>query len=213
MKKYFELFLRLWNDDRGRALLKLGLYLIFIVFVVAYTRNVYNDTSKPLVPSQSILEKYIKLEKFEETITIENFNYKLSYGDKIIFSDDINNYEVIEDVIYLQGTNDIIPASVYFWNITPNLIGNLVNKKETFYVTNYNDGTKDKAYQISLVDFISKFKGINLEIEFLNQISDETILIVIKETKDNIISVDLDLSSYYKLITGINKEYKIKIEY
>ena len=107
----------------------------------------------------------------------------------------------------------ITDYDVYFWNITPDLIGKLINNKETYYVTKYNDNTVDKAYKVSLMNFISMFNGDKTNIKYLEEIPETEFVIIINETKDKISKVNLDLSSYYNLITGNKENYNVEIEY
>lgn len=213
MKKYFEMFKTIWMDQRGRALIKLGLYLIFIIIVIMYARTIYsNEPTKKEV--QTVFEKYINDRTYSENITVDDKTYSLTNTNNYItFKYEADLYTVLDNTVTLQENNEIKDFELYFWNITPSLIGRLTNNKETFYVTQYNDGTKDMAYKVSLLDFIRNFDGSSLDIEFIEEIPNEDIIIIINETKQYIKKVSLDLSSYYKVITGISKKYNVQIEY
>lgn len=213
MKKYFEMFKIIWGDERGRALIKLGLYLIFMIIVVMYAKSMYssNLAEKEV---QTVFEKYINERTYSENITVDDKTYSLTNTNNFItFKYEADLYTVLDNTVTLQENNEIKDFEIYFWNITPSLIGNLIKNKETFFVTQYNDGTKDKAYKVSLLDFISKFNGSSLDVKFIEEIPNEEIIVVINETEQYIKKVSLDLSSYYKLVTGISKKYNVQIEY
>ena len=59
MKKFIELFKVLWNDDRGKALIKLGFYLVFMVFVVVYAQSIHSRSESEL-KELTLIEKYAK---------------------------------------------------------------------------------------------------------------------------------------------------------
>lgn len=213
MKEFFKTFKIIWDDERGRALIKLGIYLIFIVFVIMYTRDIYSKTQTN-TSTKTVLEKYMSEKIYTEKIKINNDLYTLTNDNgSIIFEYEDNSYLVNNNVVLKKDDNMIIDHDIYFWNITPNLIGNLVKNKETYYVTKYNDGITDKAYKVSLVNFISAFNGNETDIKYLEEIPDTEFIIIVNETKDKINKVSLDLSSYYTLITGNEKQYNVEIEY
>lgn len=184
--KLFENIKILMSDKRGRALVKFGIYIVFIIFVVAYVRGL-NDTK----PAQ-VKDPFIEKTNYKEKVTFLENVYELTYDSSIKFSVNNEEYEVKDDVVYKDG--EIVEFDFYFWNLTPNFIGNLVKNKEVYSETKYKDSSIEKTYEISLLEFVKSFKGKTLE---LDEFEDDKVIVKIKKLNDEVVSVYLDLTNYY----------------
>ena len=84
MKDYFNRILVLWNDERGRALIKLGIYLIFMFFVVMYARGVYDKGNhNSITTSKTALETYIEKDRYKADVSVEGINSILRFNDSL----------------------------------------------------------------------------------------------------------------------------------
>ena len=186
---FFEGVKVLLSDKRGRALVKFGIYIIFIVFAVTYVRAIHETREvKPVVDS------YTSQTTYKETIKFLDKEYELENNVGIRFKDK-EEYTVISNTVYKE--NEKIDYDFYFWNLTPKFIGELVSDKEAYSETKYKDSSIEKTYKISLIEFIEKFDGKELNLE---EYEDNEITITIKKMNDKVVSVYLDLTNYYSFI-------------
>lgn len=212
MKKFLEMIKVLWNDQRGRALIKLGIYMVFMTIVVLYARSLSSKNTETVKPKKSVFDSYAEMILKNEIITINDTKYEISFGNETILMDSDNKYIISNNVVKTEA-NEIIENKIYFWNITPKLIGNLIKDKEKYFETKYNDDTKEEGYKIKLSEFIRYFNGINLDDNSLENLDSKEILISIKQDQEKVISVNLDLTEYVKLILEDINLYNVKIEY
>lgn len=209
MKNYWETFKIIWNDTRGRALIKLVLYLAFAVLAVFYTRSLYEDRV-PSNPKPSVMQAYIEKGLYEELITVDGIDYSLAVEDLVRFNNGNEYYSILNGKVMCDNEDVTSKFDVHFWELTPKFIGNLVKDKVMFYETKYSDGSKETAYKISLNDFLLAYNELVPE---GNEIDDEYVTIVLHQTTEKVEKVTLDLSAYYKYKTENIKEYKIEIQY
>lgn len=201
---FFETIKELWKNERGRAIIKLGIYILFLMFAISYVRiGTQNSSNKVIVQ-----DNYINKNVYQEKISfLDNIIILKNNGSDISF--DLNNeeYKVVNNSVY---KNDILEEyDFYFWNLTPSFIGNIIKNKEVYSETKYNDSSVEKTYKISLRDFMLSFNGKDLNLE---EFDDNDITISIKQLNNEVISVNLDLTSYYNFIE-LGKELKVSIEY
>ena len=200
--KLFENIKILMSDQRGRALVKFGIYIIFIIFVVSYARGLAGKRA-----TRVIEDPYTTKKEYKEKITFLDNTYELTSDSSIKFLLNDEEYKVKDNVVYKD--EEEVEYDFYFWNLTPNFIGNLVKNKEVYSETKYKDSTIEKAYEISLFEFIKNFKGKTLELE---EFEDSKVIIKIKKLKDEVVSVYLDLTNYYALFDK-NIKLEVNIEY
>ena len=196
---YFEKIKVFLSDKRGVALVKFGIYIIFIIFVLFYVKGIHEEKDNKVLE-----DPYISQTTYKEKISFLDNEYELENDSTIKFYLNDEEYEVKEDVVY-KG-EEIEDFDFYFWNLTPNFIGNLVKDHEAFSKTTYQDKTEEKTYKISLLEFFAKFKGKELNLE---EFDDKQITISIKKKNDKVVSVYLDLTNYYYFINDENLEVYI----
>ena len=199
---FFEKIKVLMSDERGRALVKFGIYIIFIIFVVSYARGLAGKRA-----TRVIEDPYTAKKEYKEKITFLDNTYELTSDSSIKFLLNDEEYKVKDNVVYKD--EEEVEYDFYFWNLTPSFIGNLVKNKEVYAETKYKDSTIEKAYEISLLEFIKNFKGKTLELE---EFEDSKVIIKIKKLKDEVVSVYLDLTNYYALFDK-NIRLEVNIEY
>lgn len=215
MKRYIEFLKTMWRDEKGKALIKLSFYLIFIVIAVLYTRSLYSDKyyTEPSKKEDEVMSEYVSRKYFTESITVDGILYLLEYGDEVLLSKDKDTYviDILNNMITLNGKNVAIDFKIPFWNLKPELIKKLINNREEFYITNFSDSSKEKGYKIPLNDFIRIFEDKTNSYEEINQ--DKNVMLTIHEQDKKIDKVSLDITEYYHSITNEIKDYKIEIKY
>ena len=197
----FETIKVLLSDKRGRAIVKLGIYMIFMAFVIIYIQ-VRND------------REHIEKENFNtpkttysETIKFLDYEYKLESNDGIIrFFEGEHEYVVRGDEVY-EG-KELVDFKFLFWNLTPTLIDDLTKNVEPYSETKYKDSTIEKTYYISLIEFTKKFIGTNS----LEEFEDKDIIIKTKKKDNEMVSVYLDLTNYYYFFEQ-DKNLEVEIAY
>lgn len=198
---FFESVKTLLSDKRGRALVKLGIYILFMAFVIMYVQ-VKNDR-KPTKQTNINTPKTT----YSETIKFLDTEYELKSNDGIIrFSKDDHEYVVMDDEVY-EGKN-LVDFEFLFWKLTPTLINDLTKDIEPYSETKYKDSTIEKTYYVSLIDFTKKFQDNNS----LEEFEDKDIIIKIKKKDSEIVSVYLDLTNYYYFLEQ-DKNLEVEITY
>ncbi len=209
MREYIKSLKVLWSDERGRAIIKLGIYIIFMMIVVLYARSLYKVKS---TPKKTALEAYGTTVVKEETIRInDDIEYQVTFKDRIKFFNDTKECTVYEETKYACGPI-FEEAEIYFWNIKPKLIYSLVKDKKPKYTINYDDNkTTAKAYSVPLDEIVRYFKGAKLV--DLEEVHGEVSEVIITDNGTKVTKVAIDLSDYYFLATNKSEKYKVEIEY
>lgn len=212
MKKFINGFKILWNDERGRALIKLGAYILFIVFAIVYARTVNSAMIEAEGNRKTALELFTEKKSYLADIKYDGVDVSLIGGDIISFEYNGDPYTVVNSQLLKNGENNS-DFEIYFWEITPKLIGKLVDEREADYISNFKDGTIKSGYNITLYDFIKEFNGSVLNVSDIENIPEDTITIVLEENDSKITKVILELDSYYKLVKNENKKFRIELKY
>ena len=177
----------LLSDKRGRALVKFGIYIFFMIFVIFYIKGMHKE--QPIIEE----DPYISQTSYKENIKFLDKEYELEAYDSIIkFKNDTEEYTVENGILYKD--KEVIEYEFYFWNLTPSFIGELVSNKEAYSETKYKDSSIETTYEISLEEFVKKFKCKPL---LLDSYDDKNVIVKIKKQEEKIVSVYIDLSNYY----------------
>lgn len=212
MKKFLDNIKVLWADERGRALLKLSAYLIFMAFVIVYARMLVRQSNETEKNLKTPYEKFISQIEYVADINYNDEEFSLIGGNITSFTYGDEQYIVVDSKLK-KNEVEVNDFDIYFWKITPKFIGRILNNKEPEYTSNYKDGLVKKGYKISLYEFLEHHNVSNLNIEDLENIPDEYIEIVLDDTGRKIELVTLNLDSYYKFVTGEDKKFSLKIKY
>lgn len=213
MKKIIENFKVLWMDERGRALIKLSAYLLFMVFVIMYARSIVHNPNNNEKTVKSSYEKFISQINYVADIKVDEEQISLTGGDITSFTYNEENYIVIDSKVTKNQIEAEDDFDIYFWKVTPKFIGEILTNREPEYTSNYKDGLVKKGYKISLYDFLEKHNISNVNVDDIETIPDEYIEVVIEDAGNKIELVTLNLDSYYRFVTGENKSFSIEIKY
>lgn len=196
MKETYKLIKELLKNKRYRSLIILGLYLVFMSFVVMSIKNVPTNENK----IDNRLEEFKLKTNYNYTYSIKTTKDEL-VETKTIFGTRFNNKNqlIYEDKTYL------------FDNV---LIGFPINEidlsKLTYdYIYNYiKESTSDikDVYTLKLSDFMKIVNGVNIT-------SESNILINIRFIDNTINQIDIDLTKYVNFNQELYDEYSVTINY
>lgn len=212
MKRFIDGFIILWNDERGKALIKLCIYIIFIVFVVLYARSLNSKDFDNREDNKVNLDSSIEQRNYLADINIDDIYISLTGGEIISF--DYNNYQytVVDSKLMKNGVESD-DFEVYFWKFNPNFVSQLLEEREPEYTSNFKDGSMKKGYIISLFDFVKEFQGSKFNVDDTEFIPNENIDIIIEYSDSKIKNISLNLDNYYKLVTNENKSFDVLLKY
>ena len=211
--EYVQKFLELWNVPRYRSLIKLCIYFIFFMVVIASI----NTSSKVSTKNEKvdIMEEYKNLTEYQYTATIKNevvesyVGYTYNNKHLILFNEDNYYYENELYKEYEEEYKKIDDNLFYFdvWKFMPSFVSSLIQKGKLDSKTEYADGSTAEAHLVSVSDFISLYSD---EIT----IDDRNISITIHKNEDKVKKVELDLTNIYNQGEYSNHfDYKVTIEY
>lgn len=211
---YVQKFLEFWNIPRYRALIILGLYIIFFVFVIAYIRTL--NSNKPINNVKlNALETYSKMDNYQYIATIKNENVRTFQGRvndyKQIINFEENSYYYNGNTLYKKEdgykkfNNQLLEFDI--WRFTPLFINDLIKKGKLDSKTEFADGSKSKKYLVGVPAFIREYFNDDTE-------SNDNISVTTFESNNKIFKVELDLSSVYHQGQYSNSyDYIVILEY
>lgn len=223
MKNKFDNFIanfkRIWADERGKALIKLGLYMLFAIFAVFTASATYRlnnaDKNNPDNAPVDAITTYKSLSGFAGSYIVDNNEYTFTSATKQIIK--IGDYYYFAEgqnlVNNLDATLEAPTFEFKFWYLTPSFIYDLIKNGEESYTTNYANGSIETSYLVPLEYFASNYDGNILAIENTSILDGKNIEIVTTETEDKIVKVKINLSTYYVLINDQVKNYNVEIDY
>lgn len=217
MKASWHKFKELWANPRSRAAMLLGLYALFILFVVGGVRSGVSTDKKVNKNPERLEEKKETTTTFKQ---MDNYEYDLKvnqneeitlfqgkhHGTHDLFINTLNNnaYYVEEKVVYqvIDGMKSPLASPLYNIDITlfsPDFIHQLLDVATLDYTTNYSTGIEKKNYILSLGAFMKMVYG--------SDVSSNEIITITTSTKDKVMqTVEIDLSGYEKITDpGITK--------
>lgn len=220
-------FKKIWSVPRYRALIYLGMYTLFFIFVFMFINSNQTEKSVQPKPIKTAIEKYSEMTNYEfdfqlkkETNEINPKINKDINNNLVVFGGKTkDNVTIINNKYFLKNNTiyeiideqiKVLPATLVDINIfklKPDNISKLINLGELNYETKFKDGSLEKSYLVPLKDVVKNFKG--------EEIVDPKKSIEIKyKEKDKVINeVVLDLSNYQNYINKNNNSYIIKINY
>jgi len=223
MKNKFDNFIanfkKVWADERGKALIKLGLYILFAIFAVitagaTYRINNANNDKHDNTPVDA-MTVYKDLSGYAGSYIIGDNKYTFTSATKQIIK--IGDYYYFAEeqklVNNLDATLEAPTFDFKFWYLTPSFIYDLIKNGKQSYTTNYANGSVDTSYLVPLEYFASNYDGNVLSIENPSILAGKNIEIVTTKTENKIVKVKINLSTYYVLINDQIKNYNVEIDY
>ena len=184
--KAYQKFKELRANPRTRAMMSLGMWLIFFVIVVIFLRSMNSQTN---VPSTSVQEQN-DFNSYE--FTYQNNDLKvfgMFYDGKMIFNVGANKYYYNGNVYLVDGHNLVLQEGfdLNVLKITLPMIQNLTSGESS-------EIEGGKQYAVPLSNFINLYE-VDTEVD-LSLAMQYNIVIQVFENEE-ITSVKLDLSNYY----------------
>lgn len=179
MKEYYKKYKELRKNKRIRALMSLGLWLIFFMFVaIIFNTAGRPATPVPSAPTPTTLETYKNVESYEFEFVIDTLIEEqtiisgIYYNENYYFENDNKEYYLTDDVLYLVDTDNKILTSVLdkFLELDIRFLKNsallkIMSESEVDNAVEYKDGTIKTTYTGLLDD-----NTINMIVEEQNKI-------------------------------------------
>lgn len=169
---------KLWSTPKGKAIIKLSVYIIFIIFVIVFI-NISQSFGK--IEKESVkYEKDITIQDMKDNLLKNNYKYvytinnndqKIVYSGERLKDEEIGTKETVNETIkyYVDGNEyyqlkmgDEVSIDNLYDNIDINLLDSeyiinlikdkstIIDKKDKLKEYNYNFSIEDKDISISL---------------------------------------------------------------
>ena len=204
--KYIKELKEMLKNPKKKALVQLGLYAIFFIFVAILLRGADNKPTKIIEEQKSPIEFYEDM---------ESYNYKVTYTniDKVdtidgIYVDNISIFNFNNFKYYYEEDLYIIDNDSYYlmdieYNISKIFNNNLINIIEDLEEeskTTYKDGTIVTNYTIDS----NKLYNYLFDLEYNY---DNKCTITITENENEIYNIVIDINNLGLNLTKIEVEY------
>lgn len=198
-KKEKLTFKEVWKNKRYRALIILGFYLFFFLFLITGIRN--HEPNKPSTPLDSPQSSFEMLNNYEATyvFTIEDAKFHLNvirYREKEVLETEETGekYYIEEDHFYQVVEEKLQVKSDKLWNLPylklrPDELSKLLKYSTFQHQTDYQNNRNKKTYQISVKGFLSWLDG-----SFST--NEEMVTIVTEEVNGMMMGIEIDLTHY-----------------
>lgn len=168
MKPFFRTLKTLWKNERSRALLQIGLYVLFfgILFLLLNIRT----SSKT---NDTVEERYGRWHQYRYVMTIKNKNqiYHVSgtrdKEETFLVEEQNQIYRIIDEMIVDENNNIV---STFDWNLfSPRQLSSFIKNGIINSTTSYKDGSKQIEYEMECdlwnpsLEGICQFKTIQKE--------------------------------------------------
>jgi hypothetical protein len=221
MKEKIDVFIvnfkKVWADARGKSLIKLGLYMFFLIFatLTATATLQLNETKKEINKPVDVVKDYSEYKNFTGNYLIGGVKYPFTIASKqVIRINDILYFAEGKDLVNAVDPSKEVPTFDFkFWYLTPKFIYDLMQNGEKAYTTTYANGSVETSYIVPLKYFASNYTGTILPVESILPFENMNISISTIETNKKIVKVKLDLSTYYVLINDQVVTYNVEIDY
>lgn len=221
---FIEKFKELWSIPRYKALIKLGLWLVFFVFVFLYI-NSFEYVKKDNLNNDN--DENIKtIEKYKE---MNNYNFTLSYKgkenivltgksylnrvavmttDKTYYLEDNKIYSIKDGFIEQDIDQTFIPLTNFYLRTSD--IYNLISLgKLEEEIKKIQDNTIINKYVVTNKAILKHYQDVELQ-----DGDDSSIIITTYEHDGQINKIIIDFTSFKRYEQNYNgEEYEIMIEY
>lgn len=177
-------------NPQTRAAMSLGLWLLFFIIIIIFTRGI--ETSNTKVTKNSV------------SVRTNNYEYTYQNNDITVFGDFYNNkqiFTILNNKYYYNGENVykvnsnvlelIKDFDLSILKITPEFIEELTSN------LNFTEVGDAKQYLVPLVNFINLYE-VDTAVD-LSLASNYNVIIQKYYKDNNLYKIEVDLSNYYKI--------------
>ena len=192
------------KDPKKRSLIAFPAYFLF--FVLVFTVFRFKAPENGQIDNNNLkttsYQNYTSLYKINFTNDSDEPNKSMTINSKRYHN--MEDYQLAEtgedyfredDTLYLDNKK-VDNFSIDLPKLTQEYIEKYIMRGEEIYKTEYNDGTVEKAYEISLSSFSELYGEKTLQ--------DGVVKIKVKKQNNQIENVYLDMSTYYFVKIEIN---------
>lgn len=231
MKNYFQKGKELWSNRRYRALLIMGIYLLFFILLFNLISFGGNTESKQETVSPSKEISLVNMDRYDfymnivylgaadepiKSFNIDGTRFKNKQHFTIreteqTFYKEVNNYFTVTDQILPVET----PLLVNFDGVEPSMIDTYLKKSTFISKTEYANKTVKEMYSMPIHDFALLYMGDIVVIP-------GNVILSTYKSKNQTERIELDLSMYNKIkieisyknindVTSFDKKSLIKV--
>ena len=208
-----------WKIPRYRALITLGIYILFFVIIYLYIQ-IMNHLSGPSIEKVQVdpLIEYSSMDNYEYsyeidvTGSLETSSYVISgirYDNQDNFKISNNSFYVQDNIIYsLDGVKNITDfVQIDLLLLLPNRIYDSLNYSTNTSKIEYQNGDAKVTYSIP----VSKFNVAFLQ--GIDETNTDVVEVTMYEYDNQIYQIDLNLYNLMKLVDPTLQGYSIKMTY
>ena len=186
----YNKYKELKSNPQTRAAMSLGLWLLFFIIIIIFTRGI--GTSNTKVTKNSV------------SVRTNNYEYTYQNNDITVFGDFYNNkqiFTILNNKYYYNGENVykvnsnvlelIKDFDLSILKITPEFIEELTSN------LNFTEVGDAKQYLVPLVNFINLYE-VDTAVD-LSLASNYNVIIQKYYKDNNLYKIEVDLSNYYKI--------------
>ena len=201
-KEAYKKYIELRSNPQTKAIMSLGLWLLFFIIIVIFTRGINSNR----VPNYSkSIDKIIS--SYEYTYQNNKMTiFGRFYNGKQVFSILNSKYYYNGENVYLVNGNALEKVSNFDMNIlkiTVDFVDKLTNN------LSFSENGNVKQYIVPLVNFINLYEiDTAIDLSFANNYN-----IIIQKffNDDDLYKIEVDLTNYYN-INNINDDGKLIID-
>lgn len=207
LKLFFTKLKKMWNDRRYRSILILLMYFIFfaIMFLLLNigTKTVHKDYE------QVINFRDYNIYSFSTNIDINGMIYNIE-GKRYKENYEFTYYEQTFNMNYDDiKQSDLDKNIINSFEYMPDFLDNIINNSKLVSEKKIIDNNQIiKEYSLELEKYL-KILDYNLS----DYNSNDLILVTVSEIGNQVISVEIDLTNFYKNLEESYHNYKITINY
>lgn len=207
IKEWWQTFKLLWADTRYRAMIKMGMYVVFVGGVLLFIQivSIMNRNTKEVVyktPLELFAEKtsyqyQIKLEELNTALVTEEVNgTKDDATNKFTVVGNLASYIIQDNLYYITNETGVVitsnPVLFDMTHLTPSVLKEMIEAGEEVANTTYKNGSRETTYEIPLATFIKIYTGT---------VVDTTGMVSCKVQleEDVITKISIDWTNYRKL--------------
>lgn len=207
INQWYHTFQLLWSDTRYRAMIKMGMYAIFVGGVLIFiqvTSNMNRNSHETVYKTP--LEQFAENTEYQYQIKLEELNTEMlvqevngtrdSILNKFTLLGNPTSYMIQDNLYYIStGTEAVLTNNPLLFDITkltPAILKEMIDGGEEIANTTYKSGIKEITYEVPLKTFIRYYNGTESELT-------GSIICKVQIENQKITKIDIDWTNYRKI--------------